>query len=161
MAKAFQAFMALQVIGFIIDIGKSIFETTAKFEKYGKVLATALGSQEEAKAAMAALKDLGSKTAYSVDELTEGYVKMVNRGLRPSQKEMVAMTDLAASQGKTFDQLVEAALDAQTGENERLKEFGISAKKAGDEVTFSFKGVNTTVKTHQRPYKGPLLPLGK
>ncbi|MVM35287.1 hypothetical protein GO755_35020 [Spirosoma sp. HMF4905] len=161
MAKAFNAFMALQVIGFIIDIGKSIFETTAKFEKYGKVLETALGSQEEAKAAMAALKDLGAKTAYSVEELTEGYVKMVNRGLRPSQKEMVAMTDLAASQGKTFDQLVEAALDAQTGENERLKEFGISAKKAGDEVTFSFKGVNTTVKNTPEAIQGAIIAFGQ
>ncbi|GAB4047089.1 hypothetical protein [Spirosoma litoris] len=161
MAKAFNAFMALQVIGFIIDIGKSIFETTAKFEKYGKVLETALGSQEEAKAAMGALKELGAKTAYSVDELTEGYVKMVNRGLRPSQKEMVAMTDLAASQGKTFDQLVEAALDAQTGENERLKEFGISAKKAGDEVTFSFKGVNTTVKNTPEAIQGAIIAFGQ
>ncbi|WP_157618357.1 hypothetical protein [Spirosoma spitsbergense] len=161
MAKAFQAFMALQVIGFIIDIGKSIFETTAKFEKYGKVLETALGSQKEAQSSMAALKKLGSETAYSVDELTEGYVKMVNRGMRPSQKEMVALTDLAASQGKTFDQLVEAALDAQTGENERLKEFGISAKKSGDEVTLSFKGLNQTVKNTPEAIQGAIIKFGE
>lgn len=160
-AKAFQAFMALQVIGFIIDIGKSIFETTSKFEKYGKVLETALGSQKEARESMAALKDLGSKTAFSVDELTEGYVKMVNRGLRPSQKEMVAMTDLAASQGKAFDQLVEAALDAQTGEFERLKEFGIKASKEGDNVTLSFKGLNQTVKNTPEAINGAITAFGE
>ncbi|GAB3990372.1 hypothetical protein GCM10028807_17390 [Spirosoma daeguense] len=146
MSKAFQAMMALQVIGFIIDIGKSIFETTAKFEKYGKVLQTALGSEKEAQQSMAALKKLGAETSFSVDELTEGYVKMVNRGLRPSQKEMVALTDLAASQGKSFDQLVEAALDAQTGEFERLKEFGIRASKAGDSMSFAFKDASYQVK---------------
>lgn len=161
MAKAFQAFMALQVIGYIIDIGKSIFETTAKFEKYGKVLETALGSQKEAQQAMAALKDLGAKTAFSVDELTDGYVKMVNRGLRPTQKEMVAMTDLAASQGKTFDQLVEAALDAQTGEFERLKEFGIRASKSGDQVTLSFKGMNQVVKNTPEAINGAIVAFGQ
>ncbi|MGF7217486.1 hypothetical protein GGR92_003660 [Spirosoma lacussanchae] len=161
MAKAFQAFMALQVIGFIIDIGKSIFETTSKFEKYGKVLDTALGSQKEAQQAMAALKDLGAKTAFSVDELTDGYVKMINRGLRPSQKEMVAMTDLAASQGKQFDQLVEAALDAQTGEFERLKEFGIKASKEGDNVTLSFKGLNQTVKNTPEAINGAITAFGE
>lgn len=159
-ATAFQAFMALQIIGFIIDIGKGIFETTAKFEKYGKVLETALGSQKEAKSAMEALKQLGSQTAFSVDELTEGYVKMVNRGLRPSQKEMVAMTDLAASQGKTFDQLVEAALDAQTGEFERLKEFGMKASKEGDNVTLSFKGMNQTVKNTPEAIQGAIVAFG-
>ncbi|UHG90114.1 hypothetical protein [Spirosoma oryzicola] len=144
--KAFQAFIALQIIGYIVDIGKAIFETTAKFEKYEKTLTTALGSEKQAKESMAALKKLGAETAFTVDELTEGYVKMVNRGMRPSQKEMVALTDLAASQGKSFDQLVEAALDAQTGEFERLKEFGIRASKAGDTMSFSFKGAGLEVK---------------
>ena len=159
-STAFKAFFALQIIGYIIDIGKAIFETTAKFEKYDKVLTTALGSEKLAKESMAALKELGSKTAFSVDELTEGYVKMVNRGLRPSQKEMVAMTDLAASQGKTFDQLVEAALDAATGEFERLKEFGIKAKKEGDNVTLSFKGMNQTVKNTPEAINGAITAFG-
>ncbi|UHG93382.1 hypothetical protein [Spirosoma oryzicola] len=146
MQTAFQAFFALQIVGYIIDIGKAIFETTAKFEKYEKVLTNALGSQKQAQESMEALKELGSKTAFSVDELTEGYVKMVNRGLRPSKAEMVALTDLAASQGKTFDQLVEGLLDAATGEFERLKEFGTRASKAGEEVTFKFKNAQLVVK---------------
>ncbi|PRY47111.1 hypothetical protein CLV58_101177 [Spirosoma oryzae] len=147
MATAFQAFMALQVVGYIIDIGKSIFETTAKFEKYEKVLTTALGGNSKAaKESLAAIKQLGAQTAFSVDEITDGYVKMVNRGLRPTKTEMVALTDLAASQGKTFDQLVEGLLDAATGEFERLKEFGMRASKAGEEVAFKFKDANLVVK---------------
>jgi hypothetical protein len=42
--------------------------------------------------------------------------------------------------------MIEAVADAATGEFERLKEFGIRASKAGDEVTFTFRGVSTTVK---------------
>ncbi|MGM9508602.1 hypothetical protein ACS5NO_12775 [Larkinella sp. GY13] len=146
-STAFKALFALQIIGYIVDIGKSIFETTAKFEKYEKVLTTAFGGNVKmARESVAALKELGAQTAFSVDELTDGYVKLVNRGIRPSKTEMVALTDLAASQGKTFDQLVEGLLDAATGEFERLKEFGTRASKAGEEVSFKFKDAQLVIK---------------
>lgn len=160
MATAFNAMIALAVVQYIYDIGKSIFDITAKFEGYEKVLTTALGSEKEAKSSMEAIKVMAAKTAFSVDELTEGYVKMVNRGMRPSQAEMVKMTDLAASQGKTFDQLVEAALDAQTGEFERLKEFGIRGSKSGDEVTLSFKGMQKVVANTPEAIQGAIVSFG-
>ena len=160
-SKAFQAFFALQIIGYIIDIGKAIFEITGKFERYEKVLTNALGSEKLAKESMAAIKQMAKDTVFTVDELTEGYVKLVNRGMRPSQKEMIAMTDLAASQGKKFDELVEAALDAQTGEFERLKEFGIRASKSGDQVTLSFKGMNQVVKNTPEAIQGALVAFGQ
>lgn len=159
-SAAFNAMIALQVIQFIVNTGKAIFEITAKFEKYEKVLTTALGSEKQAKASMEAIKIMAANTAFSVDELTEGYVKMVNRGLRPSQKEMVALADLAASQGKTFDQLVEAVLDAQTGEFERLKEFGIKAKKEGDNISLVFKGQTKVVKNNEEAIYQAMIAMG-
>lgn len=157
---AFNTFLALAVVQYIFELGQKIFSTTAQFEKYDKVLTTALGSQKEARQSLEAIKKMAAETAFGVDELTEGYVKMVNRGLRPSQKEMIAMADLAASQGKTFDQLTEAALDAMSGENERLKEFGISAKKSGDQVTFSFKGMHQTVANTPEAINAALVAFG-
>ncbi|WP_254562142.1 hypothetical protein [Dyadobacter diqingensis] len=158
---AFNAFLALAVVQFIYDLGMKIFDTTSKFEKYDKVLTTALGSQKEAAAAMAAIQKMAANTTFGVDELTEGYVKFVNRGLRPSQKEMTALADLAASQGKSFDQLTEAALDAISGENERLKEFGISAKKSGDQTTFSFKGMQKTVANTPEAINAAIIAFGE
>ena len=158
---AFNAFIALAAIQFIYDLGKQIFETTSKFEKYDKTLTTALGSQKEAAQSMEAIKKMAANTTFGVDELTEGYVKMVNRGLRPTQKEMSSMADLAASQGKTFDQLTEAALDAMSGENERLKEFGISASKSGDQVTYSFKGMQKTVANTPEAINAAIMAFGE
>lgn len=160
MATVFQAFMALQVVQYLWDMGKAIFDITAKFEKYEKVLTTALGSEKDAKESMEAIKKMAANTAFSVDELTEGYVKMVNRGLRPSQKEMTSLADLAASQGKTFDQLVEAVLDAQTAEFERLKEFGIKAKKEGDNISLSFKGQTQVVKNNEEAILAAIVAMG-
>ncbi|KAB7728012.1 hypothetical protein F5984_19855 [Rudanella paleaurantiibacter] len=161
MSKAFAAFFALEIVGYIIGIGRAIFETTGKFERYEKVLTNALGSEKAAKQSMEAIKKMAASTAFSVDELTDGYVKLVNRGMKPSQKEMMAMADLAASQGKKFDELVEAALDAQTGEFERLKEFGIRASKSGDQVTLSFKGMNQVVKNTPEAIQGALTKFGE
>jgi hypothetical protein len=133
--------------GFAIQsIGQQIFETTAKFQGYESVLKNTLGSQQEAEKALNLIKDTAKGTVFSVDELTASYLKFANRGIKLTGAEITKLADIAASQGKSFDQLTEAVLDAQTGEFERLKEFGIRASKSGDQVTFAFKGVNTTIK---------------
>jgi len=126
------AFVATAVVAFakeIWDMGLGVLNLTAKFETYETVLKNALGSTELAQSALAMLKDVAAKTPFSLDEMTASFNKMVNRGLRPTGAEITNLADLAASQGKSFDQLTEAVLDAQMGEAERLKEFGIKMKK--------------------------------
>jgi ElaB/YqjD/DUF883 family membrane-anchored ribosome-binding protein len=76
-------------------------------------------------------------------------------------EEMTALGDVASSTGKSFDQLTEAALDAMTGEFERLKEFGIRAASEGDKVQFTFKGVTTEVKKTDTAIKDYLISLGQ
>lgn len=145
----------------MIDFGKEVFETTAKFERYETVLGVALGTHDAAEAAMNKIKKIAAETPFSVDELTDSYIKYVNRGLQPSMEEMTKLGDIAASQGKSFDQLTEAVLDAGTGEFERLKEFGIQASKSGDEVELSFKGVQKTVANTPEAIQGALMAFGE
>ncbi|MGI4760602.1 MAG: hypothetical protein ACRYF0_07850 [Janthinobacterium lividum] len=142
------------------EMGKSIFTTTAKFETYGKVLSNALGSDSLGQKALADIQKMAANTPISVDALTSSFIKFVNRGLTPSMAELRKLGDLASSQGKDFDQLTEAVLDAGTGEFERLKEFGIGASKAGDQVTFSFKGVNTTVANTPGAIQAAIVAMG-
>jgi hypothetical protein len=150
-----------EAAGAIFDFGKEIFETTAKFEKYEAILANSLGSHDAANKAMGDIKKMASETPFSVDELTDSYIKYVNRGLQPSMAEMTKLGDIAASQGKSFEQLTEAVLDAGTGEFERLKEFGIQASKSGDEVSLSFKGIQHTVANTPEAIKGAILAFGE
>ena len=100
---------------------------------------------------MKMLQQLAADTPSSLQEWTEAYIKLVNRGVKPTSQELVNMGDLAASQGKSVDQLIEAILDAMTGENERLKEFGIKASKSGETTKFSFRGVTTEVRNLRMP----------
>jgi hypothetical protein len=156
------------VVGVIIEfakqvfsVGMEVFNLTAKFEKYETVLKNALGSQDKATAALKMLKDIAATTPFSLDEMTASFNKMVNRGLLPTSGEMKKLSDLAASQGKSFDQLTEAVLDAQMGEAERLKEFGIKMKKEGDNVSLSFKGQTTNVKNNEKAIYEAIVAMGE
>jgi hypothetical protein len=144
----------------LADFGKAIFNTTAKFQKFEAVLTNTLGDNSAAKAAMAQITEFAAKTPYGVDELTASFVKLANQGFIPTIKEMTSLGDLAASQGKSFDQLTEAIIDAQTGEFERLKEFGIRASKEGDKVSFTFKGVKQQVDFTNDSIREYILSLG-
>lgn len=142
------------------QVGK-IFEITKKYQQYNTILKVATGSQQEATKALQLIENAAAETVFSVDELTSSYIKFANRGLKPTRDEIISLADLAASQGKSFDQLTEAVLDASTGEFERLKEFGIKASKEGDKVTLSFKGVNQTIENTPEAINKAVISLGK
>ena len=144
----------------LISFGKQILATTVEFQKMEAVLTTALGSNSAAKAAMDQIVNFASKTPFQVNELTDSFVKLANRGFVPTMEQMRQMGDVASSVGKSFDQLTEAILDAQTGEFERLKEFGIKASAQGDVVQFTFKGITTEVAKSDKAIQEYLLSLG-
>lgn len=147
-------------VGALSGFLSNVIDVRAEFEKYEAVLSNAFQSAAAGQTAMAMIKDFASTTPYQLNELTGAYVKLVNRGFIPTEKNMRSLGDLAASQGKSFDQLTEAILDAESQEFERLKEFGIKAKKAGDNVTLSFKGVNKTVKANSKSIREAVLGFG-
>lgn len=150
-----------QGIGILRDFGSQVIRTYTEFEKYATVLENSLGSQDAARRAMSLLQEFAAKTPFSLSELTESYVKYVNRGIIPTMEQMTKMGDLAASQGKSFDQLTEAVLDAATGEFERLKEFGIRASKNGDMVALSFKGITKEVKFTDEAIQEAVISFGE
>jgi hypothetical protein len=145
----------------LINLGKAILNTTVEFQKMEAVLTTSLGSNSAAKAAMDQIVNFASTTPFQVNELTDAFVKLANRGFIPTMDQMRQMGDVASSVGKSFDQLTEAILDAQTGEFERLKEFGIKASAQGDVVQFTFKGITTEVAKSDKAIQEYILSLGK
>jgi phage tail tape-measure protein len=144
----------------LTSIAKQIFDVTAEFQKLGAVLNNTLGSQSLAAAALSDIKTFAAQTPFGVQELTASFVKLANQGFKPTIDQLRNLGDIAASQGKSFDQLTEAIIDAQTGEFERLKEFGIRASKEGDKVTFTFKGVKQQVDFTNESIRGYILSLG-
>lgn len=147
-------------VGSIVSFGKSVIDITGQFQRLEAVLTNTLGSSSAAQQSINMIKEFASKTPFAVNDLTESFVKLANQGFKPTADEMTKLGDLASSTGKGFDQLTEAIIDAQTGEFERLKEFGIRAEKQGDKVTFAFKGVKTQVDFTNDSIRNYILGLG-
>lgn len=157
---AMKLFVAVQLWQYLKDIGTQAYNTRKEFATYEAVLKNATGSTKAAASAMKMIQTLAADTPASVAEWTQAYIKLINRGITPTKEELIQMGDIASSQGKDIDQFIEALLDAMTGENERLKEFGITASKNGETTAFTFRGVTTEVQNTDQAIKNYILSLG-
>lgn len=160
LGKLKSALVGVFALASIQSFTSKVIEARSEYEKFDAVLSNTFQSKEIGSGALAMLTDFASKTPYQLNELTGGFIKLVNPGVYPTYQEMTKMGDLASSQGKSFDQLVEAIMDAQTGEFERMKEFGIKASKSGDIVKLTFKGVTKEVKNNEQAIKDTIIGYG-
>lgn len=122
-----------------------IVKTNSEFERLRAILATLEGSEGSGNARFAELKKFSTDTPFQLAEVVEAFSALKSQGLDPSNAALASYGNTAAAMGRSLDQMVEAVADSATGEYERLKEFGIKAKDAGDSVIFTFKGVSTEV----------------
>ena len=73
------------------------------FQKYESVLTNALnGSSEKAKAYLSDINSFVAKTNFQLDELTDDFIKFVNRGVTPSMDAMKKMGDFTNTVAKPF-----------------------------------------------------------
>lgn len=111
----------------------------------GALLSAVGGIPELADQAFAALEGFASRTPFALEQSVNAFIKMQNLGILPTEERMAAFGNTASAMGKDLNQMIEAVADASTGEFERLKEFGIKARQEGENVSFTFQGVTTTV----------------
>lgn len=139
-------------------LGRSIINTSAQFESFQATLEVLEGSSEKAKSSLEWIKTFGKTTPYEVSEVTEAFVRLRSYGIDPMDGTLRSIGDASSAMGKSLMQGVEALADAATGEFERLKEFGVRASVAGDDVTFSWqengKMVTKTVKKNASEITG-------
>jgi len=117
---------------------KSSISIAGEFERFGSILETIEGSAEKARKSLDWVKEFAQTTPYELAEVTDAFVKMKSYGLNPLGDGLRTLGDTAAAMGKPLIQAVEAMADAVTGENERLKEFGIKASKIGDRIKYTW-----------------------
>ena len=118
-------------------LGKSVIDTNAQFESYLATLETIEGSTEKAAAAMDWVAEFAKTTPYDMEQVTAAFIRLKAYGIDPIADDTLrTLGDTASAMGKDLMQAVEALADAQTGEFERLKEFGIRASQERDKVTF-------------------------
>ena len=104
---------------------KSGLSEAMDLEGYRLQLETATKDTVKAAGIMKYAVDLANRTPFEGGELVEGAAKFEAMGMSAEQW-LTRAGDMAAATNKSFDQATEALIDAQTGELERLKEFGIT-----------------------------------
>ncbi|OMC81850.1 hypothetical protein BK128_21520 [Viridibacillus sp. FSL H7-0596] len=119
---------------FMKNLTTEAVNAAAGLESYRATLNVVMGDQKKAAKTMAWATDFANKTPFETDSVVEATVRLQSYGLK-AQKVLPTIGDMAGVMGKDVMQAVEAVADAQTGELERMKEFGITKamieKKAG------------------------------
>jgi hypothetical protein len=127
------------------SLGMALIDNARRFEKYTAMLKVATGSSRAASKEFERLRQLAIGTPSTVDELTKSFVLFMNRGINPTNKQMMAMSDLSSSLGRTFEDIAMAALRASSGETERMRNLGIEASVQGKKIKLEFRGVTKVI----------------
>lgn len=129
--------------GIGIGVAKNMLDTTAAFEKSLTILKTVEGSQAAAEKSFGWIQDFAQRTPFELQQVTDAFVRLRAYGIDPIRGDALrVLGDTASAMGKDVMDAVEAIADAVTGENERLKEFGIKASKEGGKIAYTFTDRN-------------------
>jgi hypothetical protein len=142
------------------SFGEAMFNASIQSQKLNASLISVTGSQKMATESMKMLKSFASETPFALNQVTDAFIKMKALGLDASAESLRSFGNTASAMGKDLNQMIEAVADASTGEFERLKTFGIKSRSEGDNVSFTFQGVTTTVKKSAEEITGYLKSIG-
>lgn len=117
---------------------RQLIDTGIEFERFQGILESVEPSAEQARRSLAWVKEFSEKTPFNLEQTTEAFVRMRAYGLDPTNGSLETLGDTAAAMGRSILQPMEALADAITGENERLKELGITARVKGNRTAFTF-----------------------
>ncbi|MDB5432430.1 MAG: hypothetical protein JWP35_3546 [Caulobacter sp.] len=119
-------------------LGVGSIKTASQFEQFETVLTTVEGSQAKAKKAMAWVSDFAQTTPYELAGVTDAFVRLKAYGIDPVDGTLRTLGDTSAAMNKDLMDAVEMIADAQGGEFERIKEFGVKAQQQGNKVRFTY-----------------------
>jgi hypothetical protein len=153
-------FLALAGIAGAGLLTKSLIDVNAEFQTIKASLKTMTGGTKEAAEAFEMIEKFATETPFALKEVVQSFIKLKALGLDPSAEALRSYGNTASALGKSLDQMIEAVADAATGEFERLKEFGIKSKKEGENVTFTFQGIETTIRNTSENVQRYLRDIG-
>lgn len=139
----------------IAGIGAAGLSVASNFEDASATLTTLYGDVGIAKEKFQDLSTFAAQTPFEFPELLDATVKLKAYGIEASSY-LGVLGDTSSAMGKQLNDSVEALADAQTGEFERLKEFGVKAveitKKNADTLGASAEQIGLTALTYTDKY---------
>lgn len=134
---AFGVASAISAIGFG-KLANDFTETASQFEQYSNRMSAFTTSLQEQNSEMLRARSFAEQYKQSIEKTTETLLLMKNYGLDASNESLKTYANTAMGAGKSINQFAEAMADALTGENERLKEFGVKASVNGQKIGYQW-----------------------
>ena len=124
-----------------------IVEVTSEAEKaQARLRSVGIQSANDIKEVFDILEEMSSKPPFGLEETTEAFVKLVDKGLDPSKKALEAYSDLAVGTGRSLTGVVDAIALAANGQTRALVQFGIKATQEMDGLVVTFRGNTEKIK---------------
>ena len=142
-------------------VGVAVASVGRRMETLKATLSSVLPEQVATADAFALIQRITKQLPTNIDETSRAFTKMLALGIAPTEDRMVSFGNTAAAMGKSIEQFVEAVADAATGEFERLKDFGITARSEGDKVALTFQQQTTTIGKNANEIVDYLERIGK
>lgn len=118
--------------------GRMISEASS-LEGYRNTLEVVMKDTQKAAETMRWAVDFANRTPFETGSIVEATVRLQSYGLE-AKKILPAIGDMAGVMNTDIMQAVEAVADAQTGELERLKEYGITKQMIVDHAAKIMRG---------------------
>lgn len=133
-AKVGAAYVAFQGLSSgLTALGHATIGANADMETYQNTLTTLMKDEQKAIETLAWAEKFAASTPFEIPGIVDATAKLTAYGI-DATTVMTDIGNMAAIMGKPLDQAVEAFADAQTGELERLKEFGITKQMLIDKA---------------------------
>lgn len=151
---------ALAALGAGVSL-KGLIDVNVEFERLRAQLRAFSRDEGDARTQFEFLRAFAVETPFELRDLTDAWIQLRAAGLKPTQQEFRALGDLASALGKPIDQLGEAIRTAAGGSVERLNQFGVVARVAGDKIVVSFQGQTKTISRTTKAVQDYLVELSR
>lgn len=158
--SAFKKLGATALAYISIQTAKQIINVASSLEKLQTSLVSVTGSEESASAAFDLIEKLALETPFSIDKISESYIKLKSLGIDPTKETLMAFANIAAATSKDLSRVSEAASKAILGEMSGLEQFGIFAKKEKGNIELTYKGLTTTIRNSSENISKYLQSIG-
>lgn len=131
----------------LVNGAKWIIESIANAERLSLRLRAVADNQQEVNEAQAIARQIAADSANSVDQVTEAYIALRERGLAPSESTMRSVANIAAATGKSIDDVAGIIGNAIGGQVRSLQQLGVAVEEHDGKLIATFRGVREEIGT--------------
>ena len=125
------------------------------------ILVGVTGSASTAADTLEQLGEVARNSTTGIGEIVDAYVRLRNAGLEPTAETMQQLANIAAMTNTNLGTVANAMAMAAEGSTRSLKELGITAQSAGDQLVVTFRGVPEVIENSAAGITAYIQKLGE